>query len=634
MKSKTSCFNRTIFKKNFTHYWPLWALYLGYLLLSLPVSIWQTATSKWYYANVSENERMYSIVNNAVDAELFTVPVFLFAAVIALAVFSYLYSAKNANMIHALPVNRLELYLTNYLSGLSFLIIPELITFLVSVLVCLANQITCIQYLFVGFLCQAGTSFFAYSLAVFVAMFTGQILALPVYYFIVNYLYVGCLFIISRVIGLVSYGISDAWNPGKSCILSPIYYLRNNLRAHVVYEDGSEVIEGIQIQGTYLVGIYAAVAVVLLVAAYQLYKRRQIETAGDWISIGIVKPVFRWGVALCGGMLVATLFAGVLKETRNADEYLSMIFSIVITGFIGFFVAEMLLEKNFRVFRKKRLLEWAGFTIVAVAFITLFKVDAFGVERRLPEADEIEVAFVNMDYPLQMETDEIPVLLELHRNVIESKEEYLDIAKQERGYYYTTFRYYLKNGTVFERRYALPVTESYITDTTAPSGQILAWEKEAYHLKKDILGPNYTENEYVSGNIDLYDEEQKSQNHIFTSEELKQVVTAIEKDIEEGNFDNYYLNSAAEKDTVNYCNMIYLDCYNRKSYDNWDYYYNYKYYKKAKESNVQESAVNTSRYINFGPECINTVAALERLGIVDDTWKLFTQEEYEQLTVK
>ena len=28
MKSKTSCFNATIFKKNITHYWPIWLVYL------------------------------------------------------------------------------------------------------------------------------------------------------------------------------------------------------------------------------------------------------------------------------------------------------------------------------------------------------------------------------------------------------------------------------------------------------------------------------------------------------------------------------------------------------------------------------------------------------------------------------
>ena len=192
MKSKTSCFNRMIFKKNFTHYWPLWALYLGYLMLLMPVQIWQLATNKWYYEDYDAVSRMYEIVQYALETELSPFSIFLFSVVMALAVFSYLYSGKNANMMHALPVNRLELFVTNYLSGLSFLLVPEIIAFLVSVLVCLANGITCIQYLFIGLICQMGISFFAYSMAVFIAMFTGHAFAMPAYYYILNYLYVGC----------------------------------------------------------------------------------------------------------------------------------------------------------------------------------------------------------------------------------------------------------------------------------------------------------------------------------------------------------------------------------------------------------------------------------------------------------
>ena len=30
-KSETSCFNKTIFKKNITRFWPIWALYLAIL---------------------------------------------------------------------------------------------------------------------------------------------------------------------------------------------------------------------------------------------------------------------------------------------------------------------------------------------------------------------------------------------------------------------------------------------------------------------------------------------------------------------------------------------------------------------------------------------------------------------------
>ena len=58
--------------------------------------------------------------------------------------------------------------------------------------------------------CAVGTGWcdiFAYSLAVFVAMFTGQAFAMPCYYVIVNYLYVGCMFIVAKVIETISYGL-------------------------------------------------------------------------------------------------------------------------------------------------------------------------------------------------------------------------------------------------------------------------------------------------------------------------------------------------------------------------------------------------------------------------------------------
>ncbi len=145
MKSKTSCFNLTIFRKNFTHYWPLWALYLSYLVVVIPLNLYLNITNEYY--GTYQASRQYMAMENTLKTGFLPFPVFLFAVVMAAAVFSYLYSARNANMIHALPVNRVELFVTNYLSGISFMLIPQLLIFVVSVLVCVATGITCMQYL-------------------------------------------------------------------------------------------------------------------------------------------------------------------------------------------------------------------------------------------------------------------------------------------------------------------------------------------------------------------------------------------------------------------------------------------------------------------------------------------------------
>lgn len=640
MKSKTSCFNTTILKKNLSHYWPVWILFLCYLMLVLPVNIWMSVTSKYYYENMTTLVWHQQIMGEVIRGAIIPAPVFLFAVAAALVVFSYLYTAKNANMIHALPVNRLELFVTNYVSGILFLLIPELIAFVTAVIVCLAHQITCIEYLFWWFLCTAGVSFFAYSLAVFVAMFTGLAFAVPLYFIIANYLYVGCLYLIHVVKKMLCYGLMEnTWNPGESCILSPLYYLTNNLRARVIYDEDN-LAAGIRIYGGKLVAIYAVAAIVFTAAAYYLYKRRQIENAGDFISIGIVRPIFRWGVAFCGGISLTVSVAGIIREARGTiNIFPYMLAGMIIFCGICFWLAEMLLQKNFKVFRKKRLVEWAALSVVSLVVILLFKLDVFGIERRLPEVSEIETAFVYMDYPIQVSEEELTELIALHQKIISDKKEYQKNEHAKEGkYYYTTFRYYLKDGGMLERRYALPVTEEYLRDEETPSAKIIAWEKQKQRLKQQILGINYEHNEYYNGYIDLFSKEGESMTYYFEKEEISRMIEAVEKDVEEGNFDAYQILSEQQEKEV-FANGLGLNYYNTdNTYSTWDYFYNYRYYADIQnQSSVKgyDMAVSDScSYISFGTECVNTIQALEELGIVNDEWHLYTYQEQEKLKLE
>lgn len=634
MKSKTSCFNRTIFKKNFTHFWPLWLLYQMYLLVAVPVSVWQNAASPYYYGTGYEDgsARMYQLVELAVHRMLLPLPAFLFAGAAALAVFSYLYSAKNANMIHALPVNRLELYVTNYLSGLVFLILPEIITFFITVIVCLANQFTCIQYLFAALLAQAGVTFFAYSLAVFVAMFTGHVFAMPCYYVIVNYLYVGCMFIVAKVIETISYGIENAWNPGKSCILSPLYYLNNNLRSNLIYPENGNGITGIKITGMPLAGIYAAAAVVLVVVAYQMYKRRQIETAGDWVSIGIIKPVFRWGAALCGGLIVGVTVVSMLTDLPQLRKYPCLLLCSVVMGFLFFFGAEMLLEKNFKVFRRKRVLEWAATAVITVVFVSLFEMDAFGLERYVPEVADVDTAFVYMDYPVQVKDEDLATLTELQREIIANKENNQEVERTGSGFYYTTFLYYMKDGSTVERRYALPLHDAEDTAVQMPVDQILSWESEPENLEREIYGIGNAECRFTSGYVDLYTSTGLNNTYMFSEKEIEQISKAIRADIADGNLAKYYQYCQQPEDT--YYSNIELEYYSADGYiDNWMYYYDYyDSLEKLEGKNVdrQEMTVGGNLYLTFGPDCVHIVQTLEELGITNNKWKLMTNKEMMQ----
>ncbi len=121
MPYKTSCFNKTIFKKNITHFWPIWAIWLVVQILVLPVNIF-LLTGDDYLRRIGDGENIAQIKMqnyiNALDIATEPILVFIAALICAMAVFYYLYQSKSCNMMHALPVSRKELFVTNYLSGL------------------------------------------------------------------------------------------------------------------------------------------------------------------------------------------------------------------------------------------------------------------------------------------------------------------------------------------------------------------------------------------------------------------------------------------------------------------------------------------------------------------------------------
>ena len=123
MASGTSCFNSALYRKTLTRFWPLWTLWGVLWLLLLPLS-----QLSRYFDWVREGRSDSALVENFQEIlSLQEVGVWLAALVgvlAAMAVFSYLYSARSACMMHALPLRREGLFLSQYLAGLTMLVLP------------------------------------------------------------------------------------------------------------------------------------------------------------------------------------------------------------------------------------------------------------------------------------------------------------------------------------------------------------------------------------------------------------------------------------------------------------------------------------------------------------------------------
>ena len=118
MQSKTSCFNGTLFRKNLTRFWPLWGL-ASFIGAPVPPGDFAEFSRGDWSLTAPEFTRMYYQVVSVVPAiDL------VYAALCALAVWSYLYSARSVGLMHTLPIRREGIFLTNFLSGFAMTLIP------------------------------------------------------------------------------------------------------------------------------------------------------------------------------------------------------------------------------------------------------------------------------------------------------------------------------------------------------------------------------------------------------------------------------------------------------------------------------------------------------------------------------
>lgn len=458
MKSKTSFFNKTIFLKNTSLYWPLWGLYTLILLFVQPLLIWvEFYTSMHYYGTDAISARLSDVISILSPVPMIII-VAIAAVLIGMALFSYMYNAKSANMIHALPVNKTELFGTNVISGLAFLMVPQILAFMVSVFVCLAYGMTRVEYLAMYLLVELAVAFIAFSFVVVCAMFTGQLFALPVYVLVVNFFSYIVYFLIMSVVSVFGVGVSQLSSNAEDIaeLCCPLICFGNNIRTEHIYEN--ELCVGMSISGISYILIYFVVALVLYAVAYITYQKRHIETAGELISVKWLKPVFRWGVGICGGIFGSLLVCMFIRELGIPYTLPVFILVMLFLGAVAYFGADMFVRKSFHVFKKQN---WKNCGIFSVALLMTFFV-LYGVadayEKYIPKQEELAYATIDMGYQVSLYEDTADILA-LHEAILSEKEHWK--RYEEEGYYwdgsyeYIQITYYFKNGDYILREYPL-----------------------------------------------------------------------------------------------------------------------------------------------------------------------------------
>lgn len=272
MRSATSYFNGTLYRKTLARFWPLWGLWgLGWLFLA-PLRLLNLYFNAYHSPIISAQDYL---LNEARELPSMLSPgvflALLFAVLCAMAVFGYLYNHRSACWTHALPMRREALFTTQYLVGLSMMLLPLLAAAVLTAIVEVSflpmeNWGEVLAALLTWLLAQCGLCLFFFSFAAFCAMFTGHILALPAFYGILNGLAAGLWFLVDALMNEFFYGYA-----GTRGALTVVEYLTPAEALTQAVRWWTE--DGLSSPG--VVAGYAVVGVGLALVSLYVYRRRR-----------------------------------------------------------------------------------------------------------------------------------------------------------------------------------------------------------------------------------------------------------------------------------------------------------------------------------------------------------------------
>ena len=600
MQFKTSCCNKTLLKKDLTRFAPLWGVYtLGLLMLlfltwddkSIPFN------NIYAFRTLFPNVALYNGV---------------YALAVAAMLFGDLYNTRMCYGTHALPMTRGCWFGTHILSGLLFSLIPTVV--LAAASIPLLNSVDLEQgwqlgfYLFVDMNLQYLTFF---GIAVFAAMCAGNRFGQTAIY---GMLMVGSILLYLPADALLApllFGVT--LNSDPYAMLSPLDLLitRNDL---IVIDDRSEMLaDGTRwFGGSFTLGqgwstlfLLAGLGVVFLALAYLLYRRRNLESAGDFLAVPKLRPLIGGCLAVMGAsaaLAVLELFG--YYGSYDLTEQLGLAF-VGLT--VGWFAGQMFLERSTRVFGPKK---WAGLLVMlalAAGVMGLTKLDPLGIDDWVPEVSEIKRARINGSFDVDT-PEELAQVIQVQEFALEEH-----LTEEDVEPYLATddasLPKYARIQIVYTKNNGMGAIREYYVASDSQAGDLLRslTSKVSFVFGRDeITSPQKLmacvgkpDNISVSG--------YRLPEELLTEETVRSLFEAVIADCEEGTLSPISALHPTKVYQTEDGDNLYLD------------------YLWVEATLPTEEGIYRSYNIRFFPDSENVLAWAESVGI---TWDVIAQTVY------
>jgi len=504
MKLRTSFCEPTVVKKNLTRFAPAWVLYGVFWLLNLIVTLDMEGTGNWFAESMAESLQFTAIFNMG------------YAFLCAQLLFGDLYNSRMCNALHALPLRRETWFLTHVISGILFSLVPNVMVMLISSVFMGEAFLVAPLWLLTNTL----QFLFFFGVAALSAYCVGNRFAMALVYIIINGFSMIAYWLVESLYAPQLYGIRIDDTPFTW--FCPVFYMVSERAVDLEFPGGMYANAPVMEVGPgfWYTLLCAGVGLAFMGLALLLYRKRNLECAGDFMAVKALSPVFLILYCLCGGAVGYMFFSLFVGEE-------SMFFLLVGMA-IGWFTGRMLLERTVRVFRLK---SFVGCGILLLAFfgsLLLTWLDPIGITRWVPNAQQIKAVHLvtggsRYDYYTEganrlTSEEDIEVALALHRYGIANRNANYN-GQQDVT---VTIDYELKSGGTVSRYYTVDI----------PTAESKALEKIL--SRADILfGGEVVDAKSLAETLVLIRAERE--DTVVTGDAMIPLLEAILKDCAEGN---------------------------------------------------------------------------------------------------
>ena len=383
MKSRTSFFDKTVFRKNLTRFAPVWGLYTLCLMLALMLMA-ESGLEYWLPANLAESLQVMPVINCG------------YALIVAQMLFGDLFNTRMCNALHALPIRRESWFVTNTVSGLVFSLGPTLVMTIAALALAGMSEVPDAGQIPLLWLLGVNLQYlFFFGTAVLCVFCTGNRFAMALVYAILNLGANVVYWLVDTIYVPMLYGIQTQYEK-----FLPFFPMGQMVEMPLISMDHGYEIDSANLywprygfaltENWWYLWVCAGLGLVFLAGALLLYRRRKLERAGDFMAVKALEPVF----LVLYTLVAAAMFQVVYQVLFNNEGYLFLAIGLS----VGFFTGRMLLERRVNVFRWKNWVALGALGVAVGLSLLLVRLDLFGVESWMPKADNVEKVVLSLGY--------------------------------------------------------------------------------------------------------------------------------------------------------------------------------------------------------------------------------------------